>query len=87
MWRGAGPRRGAASARAVRPAPTTLLMSREIYATPILLGCALYIALRAAWPGASWTGPAALLFIFLFRAVVIHRGLQMPDVLSTHRPS
>ena len=78
---------GGGIARDVLAGRTTLLMSREIYATPILLGCALYIALRAAWPGASWTGPVALLFIFLFRAVVIQRGLQMPDVLSTHRPS
>lgn len=77
---------GGGIARDVLAGRPTLLMSREIYATPILLGCALYIALRAVWTDAAWTGPAALLFIFAFRAVVIRRGLQMPDVLSTHRP-
>ena len=77
---------GGGIARDVLAGRKTLLMSREIYATPILLGCALYIALRGLWPDASWTGPAALLFIFGFRAFVIRRGLQMPDVLSSHRP-
>ena len=77
---------GGGIARDVLAGRQTLLMSRDIYATPILLGCALYVAMRAAWPVASWTGPTALLFIFAFRAFVIHRGLQMPDVLSTHRP-
>lgn len=78
---------GGGIARDVLAGRPTLLMSREIYATPILLGGALYIALRTFWPGAAWASPAALLFIFAFRAVVIHRGLQMPKVLSTHRPS
>lgn len=75
---------GGGIARDVLAGRQTLLMSREIYATPILLGCALYIALRGLWPGVAWTSPAALSFIFAFRAFVIHRGLQMPDVLSTH---
>lgn len=77
---------GGGIARDVLAGRPNLLRSREIYATPILLGCALYILLRAGWPGAQWTGPTALLFIFAFRALVIHRGLQMPAVLSTHRP-
>jgi uncharacterized membrane protein YeiH len=76
---------GGGIARDVLAGRQTLLMSREIYATPILLGCGLYIALRAGWPGAAWTSTAALLFIFAFRAFVIHRGLQMPAALSTHR--
>lgn len=77
---------GGGIARDVLAGRPNLLRSREIYATPILLGCTLYILLRAGWPGAPWTGPTALLFIFAFRALVIHRGLQMPAVLSTHRP-
>jgi uncharacterized membrane protein YeiH len=77
---------GGGIARDVLAGRPNLLRSREIYATPILLGCTLYILLRAGWPGAPWTGPTALLFIFAFRALVIRRGLQMPAVLSTHRP-
>ena len=75
---------GGGIARDVLAGRQTLLMSREIYATPILLGCALYIALLEFWPGAAWTSPTALCFIFVFRAFVIHRGLQMPKALSTH---
>lgn len=78
---------GGGIARDVLAGRPTLLMSREIYATPILLGCALYIGLRHVWPGAHWTGPTTLLLIFGLRALVIQRGLQMPDALSTHRPS
>ena len=38
----------------------TLLMSREIYATPILIGCALFVALRPMTPYASAIGFAAV---------------------------
>jgi uncharacterized membrane protein YeiH len=62
----------------------TLLMSREIYATPILLGCTLYVLLR---PGPSGWGralvAAAVAFIFGFRALAIHRQLQMPAWLTS----
>jgi uncharacterized membrane protein YeiH len=59
----------------------TLLMSREIYATPILLGCTLFVALRDVIPYAGWIGFVAA---FGFRAIAIYRHLEMPAWL-THR--
>ena len=60
----------------------TLLMSRDIYATPILAGCILYVTLRQVAPGltnAGWIGVAT---IFVLRAVAIHQHLQMPVWLT-----
>ena len=57
----------------------TLLMSREIYATPILLGCTLFVGLRAITPYASWIGFAT---VFGLRAVAIYRRLEMPAWLT-----
>jgi uncharacterized membrane protein YeiH len=62
----------------------TLLMSREIYATPILLGCSVFAGLRQA---ALDLPPAALIgiaVIFGIRALAIHRGLEMPAWLTQH---
>ncbi len=59
----------------------TLLMSREIYATPILAGCSLYVALREFAPGFSLAGPIAMAVIFGTRAIVIFRNLHMPGWL------
>ena len=59
----------------------TLLMSRDIYATPILLGCALFVTLRGTIP---YAGAISAVLIFALRAVSIHRHLEMP-VWLTHR--
>jgi uncharacterized membrane protein YeiH len=59
----------------------TLLMSREIYATPIVIGCSVFVALREFAPGFS---PAALVggaLIFGVRALAIWRHLEMPNFL------
>jgi uncharacterized membrane protein YeiH len=60
----------------------TLLMSREIYATPILLGCIVFVVLR----GASIPNPSLYAFTIIFgiRALAIYRHLEMPAWL-THR--
>jgi uncharacterized membrane protein YeiH len=58
----------------------TLLMSREIYATPILLGCAVFVVLHGV-PRADAIGFAV---IFGLRALAIRRHLEMPAWL-THR--
>ena len=60
----------------------TLLMSRDIYATPIFAGCVLLVALRSVAPGASSRDLAAMALIFGLRAVAIHRHLQMPSWLT-----
>lgn len=59
----------------------TLLMSREIYATPILLGCAVFVALHGVVPSAGAIGFAV---VFGLRAFAILRHLEMPGWL-THR--
>src|SRR5262245_41876696 len=56
----------------------TLLMSREIYATPILLGCTLYVALRQLGSGFTYSGYLAVGLMFGLRAVAIRWNLQMP---------
>jgi uncharacterized membrane protein YeiH len=63
----------------------TLLMSRDIYATPILLGCVAFVLLRATAP--SFPNAAAVGFAIIFgvRALAIYRHLEMPGWL-THRP-
>jgi len=62
----------------------TLLMSREIYATPILLGCLVFVLLRSAAPAFPYAGAIGFTIIFGVRALAIHRHLEMP-VWLTHR--
>jgi uncharacterized membrane protein YeiH len=62
----------------------TLLMSREIYATPILIGCIAFVLLRAFAPQFAYPGAAGIAIIFGVRALAIYRHLQMPEWL-THR--
>lgn len=59
----------------------TLLMSREIYATPILIGCTLYVLLRETAENVALAGPLAMGIIFGFRTIVIYRNLKMPEWL------
>src|SRR5688572_21522872 len=60
----------------------TLLMSRDIYATPILAGCMLLVTLRSGVPGFGYRDLAAMALIFVFRAVAIHQHLHMPSWLT-----
>ena len=62
----------------------TLLMSREIYATPILLGCIAFVFLRGAAPAFPYAGGIGFTIIFGMRALAIRRHLEMPAWL-THR--
>jgi uncharacterized membrane protein YeiH len=62
----------------------TLLMSREIYATPILLGCIAFVLLRSHAPAFPYAGAIGFTIIFGVRALAIHRHLEMPAWL-THR--
>jgi len=62
----------------------TLLMSREIYATPILLGCVVFVLLRGAALAVPYAGVIGFTIIFGLRALAIHRHLEMPAWL-THR--
>jgi len=64
----------------------TLLMSREIYATPILLGCIAFVLLSGATPPVPYAAAIGAAIIFLVRALAIYRHLEMPAWL-THRDS
>ena len=59
----------------------TLLMSRDIYATPILLGCSLYVVLLHLAPGFRYAAPLSASVIFALRSAAIWWHLQMPSWL------
>jgi uncharacterized membrane protein YeiH len=63
----------------------TLLMSRDIYATPILLGCVILVTLRHSAPGMPYSAAIAVVIVFGIRALAIYRHLEMP-VWLTHEP-
>lgn len=60
----------------------TLLMSREIYATPILIGCVAFVAIRSSVPGFHYAALVAFMIIFGVRALAIYRHLEMPVWLT-----
>jgi uncharacterized membrane protein YeiH len=61
----------------------TLLMSREIYATPILFGCVLYVAMRDTAIGHGTTLNVAVAVIFCIRAAAIRWRVEMPGWLTS----
>jgi len=61
----------------------TLLMRRDLYATPILLGSIVYIALLHFVPDFVFSWLAAMIFIFGLRASAIYWDLTMPGWLTT----
>jgi uncharacterized membrane protein YeiH len=57
----------------------TLLMSRELYAVPVLLGCFLFVVLLAYFPEQRFVASIACIFlIFGLRAAAIHWKLTIP---------
>ncbi len=76
---------GGGIARDVLAGRVSLLMSREIYATPILLGCTLYVLLRDVFPSIQIAGWIALVFTSGLRFLAIYKELQMPAILSTRQ--
>jgi uncharacterized membrane protein YeiH len=56
----------------------TLLMSREIYATPILIGCSTFVALRTMAPSFAYAALVGVTMIFGLRAAAVWRHLEMP---------
>lgn len=66
----------------------TLMMSREIYATPVLLGCTLYVLLRHLGAHHQAVGIVAGSLIFGIRAAAIRWHIEMPHWLtSDHDPN
>jgi len=61
----------------------TLLMSRDLYATPILLGCTLYVALLYLFPQYRFAcAMGCFTCIFAIRAAAIHFQLSVPEWLT-----
>lgn len=61
-----------------------LLMNRELYAIPVLIGCAAFALVLKYLPEYHLAGEFACgLGIFLFRAAAIHWKLSVPDWLAT----
>ncbi len=62
----------------------TLLMTRELYATPVMIGCTLYISLLAFLPQHRSVGAlGCVALIFALRAAAIRWDLTVPDWLMT----
>ena len=64
----------------------TLLVSREIYATPILLGCSLYVLLRTLMPDFAYAAVVSATLIFALRAAAVWFHLEMPSWLVQTEP-
>lgn len=62
----------------------TLLMNRDLYAIPVLLGCTLYVLSLILLPDyRAISAFGCIGGIFFFRAAVIHWGLKVPRWLIT----
>jgi uncharacterized membrane protein YeiH len=60
----------------------TLLRSRDIYATPILFGCTIFVLLRGMTDAFGYAGFIGAASIFGVRAAAIYWHLQMPSWLT-----
>jgi len=61
-----------------------LVMSREIYAIPVMLGCTLYVLVLEYFPEYGAAGATAgILLSFGIRAAAIHWNLTVPAWLAT----
>jgi uncharacterized membrane protein YeiH len=56
----------------------TLLMSRDIYATPILIGCTTFVVLRQLAPDFPYSVGLSVSLIIVLRALAISLHLEMP---------
>lgn len=77
---------GGGLVRDVLASRPTLLTSREIYATPILIGCVLYAGLRHTSLDPAVSVGAAIAVIFAIRAAAIRWHVKMPAWLTSHHP-
>ncbi|MFT6791732.1 MAG: putative membrane protein YeiH [Cellvibrionaceae bacterium] len=61
----------------------SLLLRREMYATPVLLGLCIYAALESFLANPELTIPFCITMTFCFRAAAIHFHLQYPHWLCS----
>ena len=62
----------------------TLLTSREIYATPIFIGCTVFVLLREYTPDFAHAALVGATVIFALRALALWFHLEMPRWLVKH---
>lgn len=60
----------------------TLLMTKDLYATPILLGSVIYLILLYFAPNFTYSWLVAMMLIFSTRAAAIYWDLKMPGWLT-----
>ena len=61
----------------------TLLMGRDLYATPVLIGCILYVVLLYRLPEYRFVcATGCFISIFAIRAAAIHWALSVPSWLT-----
>ena len=61
----------------------TLLMKRELYAIPVLIGCSSYVFVLKFMPGFQLAGSIiCLTIIFVIRAAAIHKNLEVPGWMT-----
>jgi len=64
----------------------TLLMSYELYAIPVSLGCMLYVLLLKYFPEYAMPGSiACILLIFFFRSAAIYWNLTVPAMFISRK--
>lgn len=56
----------------------SLLLSKELYATPVLLGLSIFVTLNHYYPNPSLNVPLCVAMIFMMRACAIFYKLELP---------
>ncbi len=61
----------------------SLLLSKELYATPILIGVSIFVALHDYLPTFAFSVPLCIFITFIFRACAIYYRLHYPTWLCS----
>ncbi len=59
----------------------SLLLSKEMYATPVLIGLSIFVSLDKWLPGFAWAVPVCITITFIFRVAAIYYKLHYPKWL------
>ena len=54
-----------------------LLLSKELYATPVLIGLSIFVTLHHYWPNPSVSVPICIAIIFIIRSCAIYYKLEL----------
>lgn len=64
-----------------------LVLGREFYATPMLIGAVIFILLEGSFPGLGFNRLCGMAIIFILRGAAIQWGLYYPSWLTYQRKS